>query len=116
MANAGTIRIQLIHSAIGFDRTQKETLRGLGLRKRHKIVELVDTPQVRGMVYKVRHLVKVLAAGEGVAKPSPWKGAIIAPGPRTDAKPEKKAKAARTAGAKKAGKGGSAPAKKKKGK
>lgn len=90
MAAANTIRIELVHSAIGFDRTQKDTLRGLGLRRRHKIVELKDTPQIRGMVYKVRHLVRVLGANE-VAKPSPWKGVIITPGPKTEPKPAKKA-------------------------
>lgn len=90
MANAGTFRVELIHSGIGFDQTQKDTLRGLGLRKRHKIVELKDTPSARGMVYKVRHLVRVLD-GKAAAKASPWKGVIIAPGPATA---PKKAKAA----------------------
>ena len=91
MANVGaTIRIELIHSAIGFDQTQKDTLLGLGLRKRHKIVELKDSPQIRGMVYKVRHLVRVLD-GKAAAKPSPWKGVIIVPGPKTEPKPAKKA-------------------------
>lgn len=91
MATAGTtIRIELIHSGIGFDQTQKDTLRGLGLRKRHKIVELKDTPQIRGMVYKVRHLVRVLE-GKAAAKPSPWKGVIIVPGPKTEPKAAKKA-------------------------
>jgi large subunit ribosomal protein L30 len=93
MATAGTtIRIELIHSGIGFDQTQKDTLRGLGLRKRHKIVELKDTPQIRGMVYKVRHLVRVLE-GKAVVKPSPWKGVIIVPGPKTEPKAAKKVKA-----------------------
>ena len=89
---AGMIRIQMIHSGIGFDQTQKDTLRGLGLRKRHKIVELKDTPQIRGMVYKVRHLVRVLE-GKAAAKPSPWKGVIIVPGPKTEPKAAKKAAA-----------------------
>lgn len=110
MANVGTtIRIELIHSAIGFDQTQKDTLLGLGLRKRHKIVELKDTPQIRGMVYKVRHLVRVLD-GKAAAKPSPWKGVIIVPGPKTEPKPAKKvgkaAKADKKGGKKKPAKKG----------
>jgi large subunit ribosomal protein L30 len=97
MATAGTtIRVELLHSAIGFDQTQKDTLIGLGLRKRHKIVELKDTPQIRGMVYKVRHLVRVLDANEKVKEPVKWKGAVIVPGPKTEPKPEKKAKAGKT--------------------
>lgn len=88
MANAGTFRVELIHSGIGFDQTQKDTLRGLGLRKRHKIVELKDTPSARGMVYKVRHLVRVLDA-KAVQKASPWKGTIIVPGPATAPKKAK---------------------------
>jgi large subunit ribosomal protein L30 len=99
MANA-TFRVQLLKSGIGFDQTQKDTLWGLGLRKRHKIVVLADTPSARGMVYKVRHLVRVLE-GAAVKKASPWKGAIVVPGPRTEAKP-KVAKSAKAKG--KAGK------------
>ena len=102
MATNATIRVQLIHSGIGFDQTQKDTLRGLGLRKRHKVVELKDTPQIRGMVNKVRHLVRVLGADEAKAKPSPWKGVVIVPGPKTEPKAAKKAKAAKTASGAKA--------------
>lgn len=99
MAN-GTFRVQLVHSGIGFDRTQKDTLRGLGLLRRHKIVELKDTPAARGMVYKVRHLVKVLEAGEGAKKSNPWKGAIVVP----SAAPPKAKKAAKETAAKKSSK------------
>lgn len=53
------LKITLVRSAIGFDQTQKDTVRSLGLRKLHKTVTVADTPQVRGMVYKVRHLVQV---------------------------------------------------------
>ena len=93
MTTAGMIRIQMIHSGIGFDQTQKDTLRGLGLRRPNKIVELKDTPQIRGMVYKIRHLVRVLDAKETVKKPTVWKGVIIVPGPKTEPKPAKKAAA-----------------------
>ncbi len=46
-------------SQIGYDRRQRATLRGLGLRRLGQRVELQDTPAVRGMIRKVRHLVVV---------------------------------------------------------
>ena len=55
-----TFKIQLIKSGIGYTRRQKDTLRGLGLTKLHKVMTLEDTPAVRGMVNKVSHLIKVL--------------------------------------------------------
>ncbi len=60
MADAKTVKIQQVKSAIGYDRGQRATLRGLGLRKMRQIRELEDTPAVRGMINKVRHLVVVL--------------------------------------------------------
>ncbi|KIX15971.1 50S ribosomal protein L30 [Dethiosulfatarculus sandiegensis] len=57
---ADRIRVQLIKSGIGRPQKHKDTLRGLGLTKMHKIMDLEDTPAIRGMVFKVRHLVKVL--------------------------------------------------------
>ena len=59
MAKA-TVRIQWVKSQIGFDRKQRATLRGLGFRRLSQIVELEDTPSVRGMINKVPHLVAVL--------------------------------------------------------
>ena len=53
------IRVTQVRSAIGFDRRQRATLRGLGLRRLHHTVELADTPAVRGMIRRVTHLVKV---------------------------------------------------------
>ena len=55
-----SVKIQQIKSEIGYDRKQRATLRGLGLRKIRQIRELEDTPAVRGMINKVRHLVVVL--------------------------------------------------------
>ena len=55
-----TVKIQQVKSEIGFDRKQRATLRGLGLRKIRQIRELEDTPAVRRMINKVRHLVVVL--------------------------------------------------------
>ncbi len=46
-------------SAIGYSQRQKDTVRALGLHRLHQTVEMQDTPEVRGMVDKVRHLVKV---------------------------------------------------------
>lgn len=48
-----------MRSAIGFQRNQKATVRALGLRRLQQTVVHQDSPQVRGMLRKVRHLVKV---------------------------------------------------------
>jgi large subunit ribosomal protein L30 len=53
------VRITLIRSPIGFDKTQAATVQGMGLRRIGHSVELVDTPATRGMILKVRHLVTV---------------------------------------------------------
>ncbi len=58
MANQ-TVRVTQIHSAIGRHGDQRQTLIGLGLNKLHRQRELEDTPAVRGMIKKVRHLVRV---------------------------------------------------------
>ena len=57
---AGTLQLQQFKSAIGYSKRQKLTLEALGFRKLHQIIEHKDTPQVRGMVQKVTHLVKIL--------------------------------------------------------
>jgi large subunit ribosomal protein L30 len=53
------VRVTYIKSAIGYSRRQKGTIRALGLKRLGDIVEHEDTPVVRGMVDKVRHLVQV---------------------------------------------------------
>jgi large subunit ribosomal protein L30 len=53
------VKITLVKSPIGFDRTQAATVQGMGLRRIGHSVELVDTPETRGMILKVRHLVTV---------------------------------------------------------
>ncbi len=58
-AEAGRVRVTLVRSTIGFDRRQAEVVRGLGLRRLHHTVELQDLPSIRGMIRKVRHLVRV---------------------------------------------------------
>lgn len=59
MAEAKKIKITQTGSHIGRTADQRATLIGLGLNKRHRSRELVDTPEVRGMINKVRHLVRV---------------------------------------------------------
>ncbi len=59
MAAKGTIRIRQVKSGIGYSKDQKATLRGLGFRRLNQVVELEDTPAIRGMVNKVRHLVRI---------------------------------------------------------
>ncbi len=54
-----TLRITLVKSPIGYSKRQKGTLRALGLRRMNQTVEHEDTPVIRGMVMKVRHLVRV---------------------------------------------------------
>lgn len=49
-------------SAIGYPKDQRRTIAGLGLRRLHQTVEHDDTPSIRGMVFKVRHLVEVTRA------------------------------------------------------
>lgn len=53
------LKITLKRSPIGCERSQRETLRALGLRKRHQSVEKANIPCIRGMVKKVIHLVEV---------------------------------------------------------
>ncbi len=52
------IKVTLVKSVIGTKQSHRATVRGLGLRKLNHSVELVDTPEVRGMINKVSYLVK----------------------------------------------------------
>ena len=54
-----TIQIKLVRSPIGYEQSQKDTVRALGLRRMNRVVEHNDTPVVRGMINKVQHLVSV---------------------------------------------------------
>jgi large subunit ribosomal protein L30 len=56
---ARKVKITLLKSPIGFNRTQATTVQGMGLRRIGHTVELIDTPATRGMILKVRHLVTV---------------------------------------------------------
>lgn len=53
------LRITWKKSGIGFERNQQATIRSLGLRRLNQTVEREDTPVVRGMIQKVRHMVQV---------------------------------------------------------
>jgi large subunit ribosomal protein L30 len=54
-----TIKVTQRKSRNGCDKRQLDTLRSLGLRRINHTVEHADTPQIRGMIHKVRHLVEV---------------------------------------------------------
>jgi large subunit ribosomal protein L30 len=54
------ISIKLVKSGIGFPQKQKKVIKGLGFSRVNQVVTRPDTPQIRGMVLKVRHLVKVI--------------------------------------------------------
>ena len=56
-----TIKVRLHKGTIACSPTQRACVRGLGLRRREQIVELENTPAVRGMVKKVLHLVEVVS-------------------------------------------------------
>jgi large subunit ribosomal protein L30 len=58
-AGVKRVKVTLVRSTIGFNRTQAETVTGMGLRRLRHTVELPDTPETRGMIQKVRHLVAV---------------------------------------------------------
>ena len=54
-----TLRVTQVRSSISCPADQGRTVRALGIRKMNHTVELVDNPAVRGMLFKVKHLVKV---------------------------------------------------------
>ncbi len=59
-ADSKTIRIRQIRSGIGCPIEMRETLKALGLGKMNRIAERVDSKEVRGMIFKVSHLVEVV--------------------------------------------------------
>jgi large subunit ribosomal protein L30 len=56
-AKGKTVTVKLIRSGIGTPKDQRATLKGLGLSRINQERSLVDTPALRGMIFKVRHLV-----------------------------------------------------------
>jgi len=63
MPEAKKIKVTQTGSPIGREDYQRQTLIGLGLNRRHRSRELEDTPSVRGMIQRVRHLVTVEEVG-----------------------------------------------------
>ncbi len=57
--SAPRVTVTLVRSPIGFDRRHGLVVKGLGLRRIGHSVDVVDNPSVRGMIHKVRHLVRV---------------------------------------------------------
>ena len=60
MTSNKQIQIKLVRSGIGFPGKQKKVIRGLGFKRLNQVVTRPDTPQIRGMVFKIRHLVEVV--------------------------------------------------------
>ena len=58
--SAGTVKIKRVRSFISCTDDMRATVRGLGLRRMHQVVERENTPAIRGMIHKVRHLVEVV--------------------------------------------------------
>ena len=56
------IKVTLLRSVSGINKTHRATVRGLGLKRINHAVELADTPAVRGMINKVNYLVRIDAA------------------------------------------------------
>jgi large subunit ribosomal protein L30 len=56
---ANTIKVKQVRSVIGRPEKHRRVLKGMGLGKMNRTVELLDTPEIRGMINKVRHLVEV---------------------------------------------------------
>ena len=58
-AEAKRIKVKLVKSTIGFGKKQAAVVQGLGLKFLNDTVEVMDTPAMRGMIHKVRHMVEV---------------------------------------------------------
>jgi len=57
--NYRTVRVTLVKSPIGYKKDQRATVVALGLKRMHSTVEHLETPQIRGMLNKVSHLLHV---------------------------------------------------------
>ncbi len=58
-ADTKRVKVTLVKSTIGFDKRQAAVVESMGLRRINHTVELADTPSIRGMIHKVRHLITV---------------------------------------------------------
>jgi large subunit ribosomal protein L30 len=63
-----TVTYRQLKSASGHRFDQEATIKALGIRRLNQVVEANDTPQIRGMLFKVRHLVEVMEQGKATAK------------------------------------------------
>jgi large subunit ribosomal protein L30 len=68
-ASLPNLRIKLVRSPIGYTERQKATVRALGLRRLQQEVERPDNGPIRGMIFKIQHLVDVSVAEEKPAAP-----------------------------------------------
>ena len=64
MSGTKTLKLTYHKSSISYPQDQRATVKALGFRKLYQTIEKPDTPSIRGMVYKVRHLVSVEGEGE----------------------------------------------------
>lgn len=114
-AKKTTVRIRWVRSGIGFNHKQKKILESLGLRRLHHVVERPDSPETRGLIARVHHLVEVvgererpgwasipeyriLPSGTGPGPEGPpeeLQAAMVAEGSEATAGPESAAEAAR---------------------
>lgn len=62
--SGATIRVKQVKSVIGYNRKQREVLRGMGIRRMNHTVELPDNAATRGMIAKIPHLVAIVEPGE----------------------------------------------------
>jgi large subunit ribosomal protein L30 len=58
-AGGTTLTVTQVRSTIGFNRKQGEVVRSIGLRRIRHTIQVIDTPEMRGMLHKVRHIVEV---------------------------------------------------------
>jgi large subunit ribosomal protein L30 len=84
-----TVRIKQVRSGIGHEARMRATLAAMGLRNHQAVIERTLTPQLRGQIKHVRHLVEVVPANGTTTKAAPRKTASV-----KAAAPKKKAKAA----------------------
>lgn len=89
-AKKTTVRIRWVRSGIGFNHKQKEILESLGLRRLHHVVERPDSPETRGLIARVPHLVEVVGEREGPSWASIPEYRILPPetGPGPQGPPE----------------------------
>jgi len=59
-AESKELKIKLVKSGTGFPENQKRVIKGLGFRRLNEVIRRPDSPQIRGMIFKIRHLVEVM--------------------------------------------------------